>query len=63
MTQWQYVIASAAIQLVITGGTALAAAATADGVLTQVEWVVAIIGGLVAGAKDAQAYLAKPPKA
>jgi hypothetical protein len=61
MTDWRKIVFSALVQLVITAGTALIAGATNDGIVTNGEWVVAVAGGLVAAAKDAQAYLARPP--
>ena len=56
-------VISALTQFVITGGTALTVvgAATNDGI-SLTAWILAIIGGLVAAAKDVRTYVAEPPK-
>lgn len=58
---WKKILFSALVQLIITAGGALMTAVTNDGAVTSGELIVALAGGLVAAAKDAQAYLAKPP--
>ena len=58
---WVRLIFSAVVQSVITTGTALTVAISA-GPITKTTWSLAVIGGLVAAAKDVQAHLAEPPK-
>lgn len=58
---WKKLVLSAVVQLIITAGAALITAATNDGAVTSGELIVSLAGGLVAAAKDAQAYLARPP--
>ena len=61
MSFWTRLSLSALTQCIITAGTALIVAGS-TGTLTNTAWVLAAAGGLVAAAKDVQAYLAEPPK-
>ena len=58
---WMRLSLSALVQCVITTGTALTVAMSA-GPITETTWSLAVIGGLIAAAKDAQAHLMEPPK-
>ena len=54
---------SAFTQFVITGGTALTVVgASTDNGISQTSWILAIIGGLVAAAKDIRTFSAEPPQ-
>lgn len=52
---------SALVALIIGGGGALLAAATQPTGMTDTAWLVAMVTGLMAGAKDLQAFLSQPP--
>mgnify|MGYP001601849501 CR=1 FL=1 len=58
---WIRVGLSALVQGIITAGTALTVAESA-GTITETGWYLAIVGGMIAAAKDVQAHLTEPPQ-
>ena len=63
MSKNALLVISALTQFVITTGTALSVvgAATNDGI-SQAAWILAVVGGLIAAAKDIRTFIAEPPK-
>ena len=61
---WMRLGLSALVQCVITTGMALITAGSTGnvGTIAEATWILAVIGGLVAAAKDVQAHLMEPPK-
>ena len=63
MSKNALLVISALTQFVITTGTALSVvgATTNDGI-SQTAWILAVVGGLIAAAKDIRTFIAEPPK-